>query len=77
MSSPRALASDAKTAAAKTAVAALSVHGLGKSFGDRAAFADVSFEIGLRNVAEWYAANRSWWEPLKERAPVAETNAWR
>jgi dTDP-glucose 4,6-dehydratase len=38
---------------------------------------DVSFEIGLRNVAEWYAANRSWWEPLKERAPVAETNAWR
>jgi len=38
---------------------------------------DVPFDDGLRGVAEWYAANRSWWEPLKERAPVAETNAWR
>jgi dTDP-glucose 4,6-dehydratase len=38
---------------------------------------DVAFDDGLRGVAEWYAANRSWWEPLKERAPVAETNAWR
>jgi dTDP-glucose 4,6-dehydratase len=39
--------------------------------------ADISFEDGLRDVVEWYAANRAWWEPLKERAPVAETNAWR
>jgi dTDP-glucose 4,6-dehydratase len=38
---------------------------------------DVLFDDGLRGVAEWYAANRSWWEPLRERAPVAETNAWR
>jgi dTDP-glucose 4,6-dehydratase len=37
--------------------------------------ADISFEEGLRNVVGWYAANRAWWEPLKERAPVAETNA--
>jgi dTDP-glucose 4,6-dehydratase len=37
---------------------------------------DVPFEDGLRDVAEWYAANRSWWEPLKERAPVAEKTAW-
>ena len=33
----------------------------------------VSFEDGLRATAEWYAANRVWWEPLKERAPVRET----
>jgi dTDP-glucose 4,6-dehydratase len=33
----------------------------------------VSFEDGLRATAEWYAANRAWWEPLRERAPVRET----
>jgi dTDP-glucose 4,6-dehydratase len=38
---------------------------------------DVPFEDGLRATVEWYAANRSWWEPLKERAPVAEKTAWR
>ena len=36
---------------------------------------EISFEEGLRKTAEWYAANRAWWEPLKERAPVRET-AW-
>jgi dTDP-glucose 4,6-dehydratase len=35
----------------------------------------ISFEEGLRGTADWYAANRGWWEPLKERAPVRET-AW-
>jgi dTDP-glucose 4,6-dehydratase len=35
----------------------------------------ISFEDGLRAAADWYAANRTWWEPLKERAPVRET-AW-
>jgi dTDP-glucose 4,6-dehydratase len=35
----------------------------------------VEFEDGLRATVEWYAANRGWWEPLKERAPVRE-NAW-
>ena len=35
----------------------------------------VSFEDGLRATVEWYAANRAWWEPLRERAPVHET-AW-
>jgi dTDP-glucose 4,6-dehydratase len=35
----------------------------------------VSFEDGMRATIEWYAANRAWWEPLKERAPVRET-AW-
>ena len=38
---------------------------------------EIPFESGLRATVEWYAANRSWWEPLKERAPVAETSAWR
>ena len=31
-----------------------------------------SFEVGLRETVAWYAANRDWWEPLKERAPVRE-----
>ena len=37
---------------------------------------EISFEDGLRATVEWYAANRDWWEPLKERAPVRETT-WR
>jgi dTDP-glucose 4,6-dehydratase len=36
---------------------------------------EISFEDGLRATADWYAANRAWWEPLRERAPVRET-AW-
>jgi dTDP-glucose 4,6-dehydratase len=36
---------------------------------------EISFEDGLRATAEWYAANRDWWEPLRERAPVRE-NQW-
>jgi dTDP-glucose 4,6-dehydratase len=35
----------------------------------------IDFETGLRATVEWYAANRQWWQPLKERAPVRET-AW-
>jgi dTDP-glucose 4,6-dehydratase len=31
---------------------------------------------GLEETVAWYTANRSWWKPLKERAPVEET-AWR
>ena len=34
------------------------------------------FEDGLAETVSWYTANRSWWEPLKDRAPVAETS-WR
>jgi dTDP-glucose 4,6-dehydratase len=37
---------------------------------------EIGWEEGLRETVEWYAANRSWWEPLRERAPVEET-AWR
>ncbi len=28
---------------------------------------------GLEETVGWYTANRHWWEPLKERAPVEET----
>jgi dTDP-glucose 4,6-dehydratase len=37
---------------------------------------EFDFDDGLRATVEWYAENRAWWEPLKERAPVSET-AWR
>jgi dTDP-glucose 4,6-dehydratase len=30
---------------------------------------------GLAETVAWYASNRSWWEPLKGRAPIVET-AW-
>jgi dTDP-glucose 4,6-dehydratase len=36
---------------------------------------EVEFDAGLRATVEWYAANRAWWEPLLDRAPVVET-AW-
>jgi dTDP-glucose 4,6-dehydratase len=38
---------------------------------------EIDFEDGLRATVEWYGANRDLWEPLKERAPVAEATAWR
>ncbi|TDD93268.1 dTDP-glucose 4,6-dehydratase [Saccharopolyspora karakumensis] len=31
----------------------------------------IDFEAGLRDTIAWYRQNRSWWEPLKERAGVA------
>ena len=34
------------------------------------------WEEGLAETVAWYAANRGWWEPLKDRAPVIETS-WR
>ncbi|MBX3116213.1 MAG: dTDP-glucose 4,6-dehydratase [Cryobacterium sp.] len=30
----------------------------------------VPFETGLAEVVQWYRDNRSWWEPLKERAAL-------
>jgi spore maturation protein CgeB len=30
----------------------------------------------LERDVQWYADNRDWWQPLKQRAPVEET-AWR
>jgi len=35
----------------------------------------VPFGPGLASTVDWYAANRSWWEPLADRAPVIES-AW-
>jgi dTDP-glucose 4,6-dehydratase len=36
----------------------------------------VAFEEGVAQTVEWYAANRDWWEPLRQRAPVVEEAAW-
>ncbi len=37
---------------------------------------EIAFEEGLPQTVSWYAEHRAWWEPLKERAPVAEASAW-
>jgi dTDP-glucose 4,6-dehydratase len=36
----------------------------------------VSFEAGLQETVAWYADNRAWWAPLRDRAPVVEEAAW-
>lgn len=36
----------------------------------------IPFRQGLRDTVAWYAANRAWWEPLRDRAPVDESAAW-
>jgi dTDP-glucose 4,6-dehydratase len=36
----------------------------------------VSFGEGVAETVAWYAANRSWWEAMKGRAPVEESAAW-
>ena len=36
----------------------------------------ILFDQGLADTVDWYARHRSWWEPLKERAPVVEGSAW-
>jgi len=36
---------------------------------------EIAFDEGLAATVRWYEGNRSWWEPLRERAPVEET-AW-
>ncbi len=35
----------------------------------------IGFSDGLAETVAWYAGHRSWWEPLRGRAPVVET-AW-
>ncbi len=37
---------------------------------------EVAFDDGLAATVEWYANNRAWWEPLRDRAPVLEESAW-
>jgi len=36
---------------------------------------EVPFSEGLTETVEWYASHRTWWEPLRDRAPVVEA-AW-
>jgi dTDP-glucose 4,6-dehydratase len=36
----------------------------------------VDFDEGLRDTVHWYAEHRAWWEPLRERRPVEEDEAW-
>jgi dTDP-glucose 4,6-dehydratase len=36
----------------------------------------IPFEDGLAATVAWYRDHRDWWEPLRERAPVAEESAW-
>jgi len=33
---------------------------------------EIAFTDGITETVEWYASNRSWWEPLADRAPVVE-----
>jgi dTDP-glucose 4,6-dehydratase len=37
---------------------------------------EVAWEDGIAQTVAWYADNREWWEPLRDRAPVDEA-AWR
>jgi dTDP-glucose 4,6-dehydratase len=36
----------------------------------------IGFDEGLAATVRWYAEHRQWWEPLRDRAPVAEDSAW-
>ena len=36
----------------------------------------ITFEVGVRETVHWYEQHRSWWEPLRDRAPVDEVTAW-
>ncbi len=33
----------------------------------------IAVEDGIRDTIRWYADNRAWWEPLRDRAPVVES----
>ncbi len=36
----------------------------------------IGWDDGIAETIDWYAANAAWWEPLRDRAPVAEGTAW-
>jgi dTDP-glucose 4,6-dehydratase len=36
----------------------------------------IAFDDGVAETIDWYVANRPWWEPLRDRAPVSEDAAW-
>jgi dTDP-glucose 4,6-dehydratase len=37
---------------------------------------EIDFGSGLDATVRWYADHRWWWEPLRDRAPVVESEAW-
>jgi dTDP-glucose 4,6-dehydratase len=37
---------------------------------------EIAWDDGIAQTVAWYADNREWWEPLRDRAPVDEA-AWR
>jgi dTDP-glucose 4,6-dehydratase len=37
---------------------------------------EIGWDEGIAQTVSWYAENRDWWEPLRDRAPVDEA-AWR
>ncbi len=37
---------------------------------------EIGWDQGIAETVRWYADNRDWWEPLRDRAPVDEA-AWR
>ena len=63
----------------------MQTHGLAENFGAHVVEIPLREELGwqpergwrdgLEETVAWYEQNRSWWEPLKARAPVEET-AW-
>jgi dTDP-glucose 4,6-dehydratase len=36
----------------------------------------IEWDKGIAETIDWYADNQAWWEPLRDRAPVAEGTAW-
>ena len=34
----------------------------------------IEWEKGIAETIDWYADNQVWWEPLRDRAPIAEGN---
>jgi dTDP-glucose 4,6-dehydratase len=38
---------------------------------------EIDWDSGIAATIDWYAGNRQWWQPLRDRAPVAEGTAWR
>ena len=36
----------------------------------------IGWDKGIAETIDWYADNQAWWEPLRDRAPVAEGTAW-
>ena len=37
---------------------------------------EIGWDTGIAETIDWYAANPQWWQPLRDRAPVAEGTAW-